>query len=78
MHYAHCLHYLVFEWGHQLNQGKGSDKFYVLKVTVPDNIAANAFSNPHLDGIGPAKNLECDILNKYDKITEVSKIRCKK
>ena len=65
----------AIEWGKQL--GHGEDKFYVLKVTVPDNIVANAYTVPHLDGIGPAKNLECDDLNKYAKITEVTKIKCK-
>ena len=59
--------------------GHGTDtKFYVVKVEVPDHVADAAFSNPRLDGIGPAKYLEVADLNAHGKIAEVTSVRVEK
>jgi len=56
--------------------GHGTDtKFYVVKVEVPDDIAGTAFKHTNLDGIGNARYIEVDDLNKYGEVKQVNSVR---
>ena len=61
-------------WGRTMGHGTDT-KFYVVKVEVPDDIAEAAFKHTNLDGIGNARYIEVDDLNKYGEVKQVNSVR---
>ena len=61
-------------WGKTMGHGTDT-KFYVVKVEVPDDIAEAAFKHTNLDGIGNARYIEVDDLNKYGEVKQVNSVR---
>ncbi len=49
------------KWGRQM--GHGGEKFQVIQVTVPDDIAKKMHYDAKLDNIGPARYAEVEFLN---------------
>ena len=64
-------------WGQTMKHGTDA-KFYVVKFHVPDHVAESAFKHANLDGIGDARHLEVDVLNRHAALAEVHSVRAKK